>query len=81
MASSDQYFVRSPKQEVFVVIPETVLYADISSEAVRVYGVLYRQTDKYEGTFDLDEMAELCHMTVDGIVAAINELTEAELIR
>ena len=71
MASSDQ---------CFTVIPESVLYADISSDAVRVYGALYRQTDKYEGTFDLNEMAELCYMTVDDILEAIHELEEAGLV-
>jgi len=67
--------------QCFTVIPESVLYADISSDAVRVYGALYRQTDKYEGTFNLDEMAELCHMPVDGIIEAIHELEEAGLVR
>ena len=67
MASSDQYFA---------VIPESVLYADISASAVRVYGVLRRHADKDDGTCypGRARIAELGRMTPRTVDKAIDEL-------
>jgi len=67
MASSDQYFA---------VIPESVLYADISSSAVRVYGVLRRHADKDDGTCypGRARIAELGRMAPRTVDKAIDEL-------
>ena len=67
MASSDQYFS---------IIPETVLYADISASAVRVYGVLRRHADKDDGTCypGRARIAELGRMTPRTVDKAIDEL-------
>ena len=67
MASSDQYFA---------VIPESVLYADISHAAVRVYGVLRRHADKNDGTCHpgRKRIAEFAHMSPSHVDRAIQEL-------
>ena len=67
MASSDQYFS---------IIPETVLYADISASAVRVYGVLRRHADKDDGTCypGRARIAELGRMAPRTVDKAIDEL-------
>ena len=67
MASSDQYFA---------VIPESVLYADISHAAVRVYGVLRRHADKNDGTCHAGRkrIAEFAHMSPSHVDRAIQEL-------
>lgn len=65
--SADQYFA---------IIPETVLYANISHAAVRVYGVLRRHADKDNGTCHpgRSRIAELANMGTRSVDRAINEL-------
>jgi len=67
MASSDQYFA---------VIPESVLYADISSNAVRVYGVLRRHADKDDGTCHpgRTRIAKLANIHERSVDRALREL-------
>ena len=67
--SADQYFA---------IIPESVLYADISHGAVRVYGVLRRHADKDNGTCHpgRKRIAELANMGTRSVDRAINELEQ-----
>lgn len=67
MASSDQYFA---------IIPVTVLYADISSNAVRVYGVLRRHADKDDGTCHpgRSRIAKLANIHERSVDRALREL-------
>ena len=67
MASSDQYFS---------IIPETVLYADISASAVRVYGVLRRHADKDDGTCHpgRTRIAKLANIHERSVDRALREL-------
>lgn len=66
-ASADHYFS---------IIPESVLYADISHAAVRVYGVLRRHADKNNGTCHpgRKRIAEFSHMSPSHVDRAIQEL-------
>lgn len=65
--SADQYFA---------IIPESILYADISHTAVRVYGVLRRHADKDDGTCHpgRSRIAKLARMSPSSVDRAIAEL-------
>jgi len=65
--SADQYFA---------IIPESVLYADISSNAVRVYGVLRRHADKDDGTCHpgRTRIAKLANIHERSVDRALREL-------
>lgn len=65
--SADQYFA---------IIPESILYADISATAVRVYGVLRRHADKDDGTCHpgKSRIASLAHIGTRTVNRAIDEL-------
>jgi hypothetical protein len=67
MASSDIYFA---------VLPETVLYADISHAAVRCYAVLRRHADKDDSTCfpGRARIAKLARMSTSHVDRAIQEL-------
>ena len=60
----------------FAIIPESILYADISHAAVRVYGVLRRHADKDNGTCHpgRSRIAKLAHMSPSSVDRAIGEL-------
>jgi len=62
--------------EYFSIIPESVLYADISSNAVRVYGVLRRHADKDDNTCHPGKgrIAALARMSERSVDRAVNEL-------
>jgi hypothetical protein len=61
--------------EHFAIVPEFVLYADISANAVRLYAVLRRHADR-EGTAfpSRSRMAEQMHISVDTLDRAMREL-------
>jgi len=61
----------------FAVIPEWVLYADISAHAVRLYGVLRRYADR-EGKAHPSRatLAERIHVSVPTVKRAMAELVE-----
>jgi hypothetical protein len=60
----------------FAIIPESVLYADISATAVRVYGVLRRHADKDNGTCHPGKtrIAALARIGIRTVNRAIDEL-------
>jgi len=60
----------------FAIIPEWVLYADISSVAVRVYGCLNRYANKDSGTCHPSRatIAKLCKTTTKSVDRALEEL-------
>jgi len=60
----------------FAIIPQNILYADISHSAVRVYGVLRRHADKNDGTCHpgRSRIAKLAHMSPSSVDRAIAEL-------
>jgi hypothetical protein len=74
MASSDFYFA---------ILPETVLYADISASAVRCYAVLRRHADKDDSTCfpGRARIAELGRMTPRTVDKAIDELIAIGALR
>lgn len=71
--SADQYFA---------IIPESILYADISHTAVRVYGVLRRHADKDNGTCHpgRSRIAKLARMSPSSVDRAIADLVKHEAI-
>jgi hypothetical protein len=60
----------------FAIIPENILYADISHIAVRVYGVLRRHADKDNGTCHpgRSRIAKVAHTSPSSVDRAISEL-------
>lgn len=63
--------------DYFAVIPESVLYADISSHAVRVYAVLRRYADKQGSAHPSRKtIAEHAHVSIDTVKRAVSELEE-----
>ena len=68
--------MKSSADQYFAIIPESVLYADISSHAVRVYGVLRRHADKDDGTCHpgRTRIAELAKIGPRSVDRAIDEL-------
>lgn len=66
----------------FAVIPETVLYADISSNAVRVYGVLRRHADKDDNSCHPGRarIAKLAHISPSAVDRAIQQLVDAGFV-
>lgn len=64
-------------QEYYCQIPEFVLYADISAQAVRLYGVLHRAADKdskRRATPSRAKLAEKMRCSVDTVDRAMKEL-------
>jgi hypothetical protein len=68
--------MKSSADQYFAIIPESVLYADISSHAIRVYGILRRHADKDDGTCypGRATLSRLGHMSVRTVDKAIEEL-------
>lgn len=62
----------------FCIIPEWVLYADISSNAVRLYGTLQRYADKDSGQCHPSRktLAEKCKLSLSSLDRALIELVE-----
>lgn len=61
----------------FTIIPEWVLYANISANAVRLYGVLRRYADDHGTCWPSRKtVAEKCHADVKTVTRAIAELVE-----
>lgn len=67
----------------YAIIPEWVLYADISANAVRLYGVLRRHADKSDGTCHPTRarLAVLCRFSRATVDRALDELVAAHAIR
>lgn len=62
-------------QDYFAVVPEWVLYADISSNAVRLYAALRRFADKQGKAHpSRATLAELCRFSVPSVKRAMEEL-------
>jgi len=68
--------------EYFAIIPESVLYADISSNAVRVYGVLRRHADKDDNTCHpgRSRIAALAKISTSAVDRAVQQLVEAGFV-
>ena len=68
--------------EYFSIIPESVLYADISSNAVRVYGVLRRHADKDDNTCHpgRSRIAALAKISTSAVDRAVKELVNARFV-
>jgi hypothetical protein len=65
-------------EEKFAVIPEWILYADISAQALRIYGVMARHADKGTGkAFPSHRIiAERGHCSIRTVQRALVELAE-----
>ena len=61
----------------FAVVPEWIIYADISASALRLYCVLRRHADKNNGRChpSRQRLADLCKVSVRTIDRAVSELT------
>ena len=63
--------------DYFAIIPETVLYADISHISVRIYGVLRRHADQTGSCHPgRARIAKLAHTSASSVDRAIQELVE-----
>lgn len=61
----------------FAIIPEWVLYADISAQAIRLYATLRRYADKQGKAHpNRQTLADNMHTSVDTVKRAIKELTD-----
>lgn len=56
----------------FAMVPEWVIYADVSSHAVRVYAVLHRHSPNVHP--GMRRIAEYMHVSVDTVRRAVEEL-------
>lgn len=67
----------------FCIIPEWVLYAPISSHAVRLYGTLQRYADKDSGQCHPSRktLAEKCGLSLSSLDRALGELIELGAIK
>lgn len=65
-------------ENYFSITPEWVLYADISSHAVRLYGVLQRYADKDSGECHPSRktLADKCRLSLSSLDRALIELVE-----
>lgn len=65
-------------EERFAVVPEWILYADISSQAVRLYGVLARHADQHTGKAEpgRKRLATLMRVSASTIDRARQELVD-----
>lgn len=67
--------------DYFAIIPEKVLYADISHIAVRIYGVLRRHADQTGSCYPgRARIAKLAHTSSSSVDRAIQELVEHRFI-
>ena len=68
--------MKSSADQYFAIIPESVLYADISHAAVRVYAALRRHADKDNGTCHpgRSRLSKLTRMSPSNVDRAIKEL-------
>lgn len=68
--------------EAFAIIPETILYSTVSSNAVRLYGVFARHADPEGRAYPgLKRLSELLRCSEDTVRRAKKELTDAGFIR
>lgn len=67
----------------FCIIPEWVLYANISSNAVRLYGTLQRYADKDSGQCHPSRktLADRCGLSLSSLDRALIELVELGAVR
>jgi hypothetical protein len=61
----------------FAIVPEWVIYGEVSDRAIRLYAVLARHANTEHVAFPLrTTMAKLCRCSVDSIDRAVRELVE-----
>jgi len=68
--------------DAFAIIPDQILFADVSANAVRLYGIFALHADPTGRAYPgLKRMAELMRVSEDTIRRAKKELVDARLIR
>jgi len=65
--------------EPYVAIPDYVLYADISSEALRVWAICVDIQNRQNGKCYLSQVVESSGLRLSQVFAAYSELEEAGL--